>query len=1252
MKKRILALLLAAVMCSVSACTSLLDSADVNEFSVTLETAPQRVPEKSAEDIKKKGVDNIDKYQIGGDSAFYILRANCPAQKNILDFQLGGMEETSEGPVVFYAYQAIYHALENDGLGGAAESGIYTPVRTMIGAPTAGDAHSTERDIQEEIPAETEKNADPADTENYATPSFISPELLQSEKMMNTVFMAYNVKTHQYKVLYHSAQPYDRATMKTPWGEDDEKKTKVDTAVKKADEFDTFFLHRFLTASGEYAYSFYYHGLFHEFDTKGQCYYRTDLTDILNLQNSTLLGYNAGAVFTIGNVIPDGYNFIYITMLLDTNPDADSDTEDENSVRQYLIRVLQQDVSESPELYSLIAQNKYDEYLTKTGKSYFVSENKNFQTLKTLFMSKDGNEYTPLPEGIQSDNLNKTRSLLQNMQMENGKWVLSEDDINLLKNTLQLPISGDEIRQHGQFDTSYGQFRFFDPKLPYYLAVYEEKTWRFPWLQRFRYLKTGKFIPEIYPADPYNCSVHAYENINNRFVEGFAAYTGQQTESYDGRLFLFQESDSNNWPVRVFEKEAVTRSYYITYPAEYKEGMRAYIKDILKLQIEEGQTAGTDTEEETQQESNEAADTEASVETQQESNETSGTDTSGENEQADEMVTDKVTETAVFDKDCTLHFKAPAGLMRVAAVEQTDASIEISPGAGVIGYDNSKVQQEDGQTVKTCSVKWQYKQDVFWADGIPGNTSGCYLKTEPDEDNNPVLMIYTDDSVNILRDFAEKTNSSWKPKNYGITFTSLSNASVNFGIEVGKSDADNIGALDEIWVEGESTAEDPALKNTISTSETADSYNACSSLIHKENSKDWLYLAGVLNGLVKINLQNKEACQLSAYPYYGIWTDSADNKKLWAIGFQNADYMYSRQDIFAARVYKLPVYDADAAASAVISYLKKNPSALQAGKPDAAAGAAGRKTTDALWQRILEKTGMEQADQGKTDIYKEFLLEGKQNQEDAIRNYGLLTGLQITGALRKKLLSIRYSTQLEELTTELLYTKAAESGETAQETAGESLPEKEHTYTARETYDVNAAEAAQPTVSVYDGLTPEQRKKAEESEAQVRQSEQMERDFAAEGQVKKVRNYLISQYNLSHRTASQETAVQGSASQEKAEEMTESLWIQKMNDIAYHLQLPASIREFYQRKAVETFAEMAGLSITPALEAAVLSSSTPETAAGIEERMVMENAVLPEKAEDREKKKKEVLADLQAAYGKNWQQGLETILEYIGKAGG
>lgn len=54
MKKRILALLLAAVMCSVSACTSLLDSADVNEFSVTLETAPQRVPEKSAEDIKKK----------------------------------------------------------------------------------------------------------------------------------------------------------------------------------------------------------------------------------------------------------------------------------------------------------------------------------------------------------------------------------------------------------------------------------------------------------------------------------------------------------------------------------------------------------------------------------------------------------------------------------------------------------------------------------------------------------------------------------------------------------------------------------------------------------------------------------------------------------------------------------------------------------------------------------------------------------------------------------------------------------------------------------------------------------------------------------------------------------------------------------------------------------------------------------------------------------------------------------------------
>lgn len=544
------------------------------------------------------------------------------------------------------------------------------------------------------------------------------------------------------------------------------------------------------------------------------------------------------------------------------------------------------------------------------------------------------------------------------------------------------------------------------------------------------------------------------------------------------------------------------------------------------------------------------------------------------------------TDSYTFHVAFTLHFCSPDGLINYYTHRLESGTLSQSDGDGIILYGLNSSDDPDADP--SSNVTWETSDGKFYQSYLNGNVNSASIYRDDDsyEEEGPILFIYTDVGIYMLTNIAKKPAGSnrWAPAESSDKGSLVPHTKLNFGLALGKSDAAALGTLNEIAVPNEQ--ETPSFTK-VSTQENADTFNEMSCFRQKEDDQDFLYVAGLANGIVKAKITTNPAdtdkatsAQVSPYPYYAIWNDKkGDKKSIYALGYQSGQYTYAQTDICCAKLYTVSLKDQTAAANMVVSAVSKVP-------------AAAKDT--ASWNEMIGNLGLKDADLKKADIYKEFLMDGKDKQTAAKKEFFALTGLTEPSAgsestLLTELFACRYSTDLETLMAKYLPELTKNSGL--------KVTDKEYTTNASDVSVPSTAEiSAGATVGSFTAGSSDLTKAAK----------QLELDSSSKEAIDNVRYALMQKNNL-----------------------TLAEWTDRLNEIAYHLQLADTIEKFYRKRAALLFSTMAETSVNGQTEAEVKAC---KSAADLEELMASGKTVLSQKPEERKKQIAEAVQECRDQY--------------------
>ena len=402
------ALILLAAVTFLSGCSALINDIDLEAVRVPVETRPKNRPaydkssEEEADANTRRRSTGIVKYQIPGDSAFYILDANTPSEECILDFDYTGMTETEKGPVLFYAYQALYYSSDETGLGGQEETGVvqksdtenYLDRRTEKEGDRYYGATGFHLNKENNTWSYVDYIDDFSPYENIDT---TKEEYINASKTINTVFMSYCPATREYKVLYHSTEEYQplvKRLLTSPVAATGSKSGRYVAQIPD------FVSHEIINTGANRSYTFYYRGSMMRFNSGGEIISGpTDVTGHLNRLSEREKDDDLYKEMTLLDATMDTEGSIYISVLMEdpniASKGEDVDEEDlddeESSSTQWSIIIHAFSILENQEAFDqwLTDPENYHKRAAK-DKTYFVAENRNADTQRRNFMRYDG----------------------------------------------------------------------------------------------------------------------------------------------------------------------------------------------------------------------------------------------------------------------------------------------------------------------------------------------------------------------------------------------------------------------------------------------------------------------------------------------------------------------------------------------------------------------------------------------------------------------------------------------------------------------------------------------------------------------------------------------------------------------------------------------------------------------------------------------------------------------------------------------
>ncbi|MBO5573883.1 MAG: hypothetical protein J5947_06535, partial [Clostridium sp.] len=390
-----------------SGCSSLGDDIDLEAVRVPVEPRPKERPSydrASAEEADantRRRSTGIVKYQIPGDSAFYILNANTPSEDCILDFDYAGMIETGSGPVLFYAYQALYYSSDETGLGGQPEKGT---------APEGDTKNYMDRRTEKDgglyygscgFHIDKERNTwsrldHIEDFGPYEDLDISKEEYINASEYINTVFMSYCPATREYRVLYHSMEEYQPTVKRLLASAVAATGTKSGSHIAQIPDY---FTHEIINTGENRSYTFYYRGTMYRFDDSGLISGPTNIREHLDRLSEQEKEGDLFKEMTLLDATMDTDGSIILSVLMEDpniaggkeDPDEEDLTDKDSRSTQWTITIHNFDITETKADFDQWV-NDPEAYHKRppAEKKYFVSENSNAEAQKKHFMEYDG----------------------------------------------------------------------------------------------------------------------------------------------------------------------------------------------------------------------------------------------------------------------------------------------------------------------------------------------------------------------------------------------------------------------------------------------------------------------------------------------------------------------------------------------------------------------------------------------------------------------------------------------------------------------------------------------------------------------------------------------------------------------------------------------------------------------------------------------------------------------------------------------
>lgn len=1247
--KRIIAVISAVCISLTTGCDSMiLSSLDLDKARVS--NSKEKLSEKEKKINYSLTDSEDDKYRIGGNSAFYLLRENCPAKTSLIDFKVIGMSIIENQHVMFYAYQALdnnndYKSEPNTGTAlavvkkedlvsvqntessntqsgvqkASADSGFDTQNYANYKVKTAGTA--SEESASGSGTSDTVKKTGSGDAETTA-PGTTAAE---AKQVMSTVFMSYNIEKHIYKVYVHEREEYDPTVMKplmfgvsTTAGKRGNKKNQND--------YTGFSAHQVYLSNGQRVYFFYYNSYVTECDaSNGQMMYHSDIRTPVQTQLTAIKQEyqddhpDNEVVQTIKDVIPDYNNYFYMMIQMETkskssaaesgNKSAD-EVENESSIQQYYIKSFSADFTANLADYNYAKSSS-------NGKSqayrYFIQAYQAHNAVNDSLAYIDPyEEYADYDDVVSpTEPIKDTGEFNYNVFVSESSYAdmiikmfistfkdrtITADE-NTINDTITYKPEFDPEDNDDDIDGNFKPFYYINNRFS--LQLFRFSDGDAAWMNAF--FKDGsnafadnaqKTFKDNEKGTPYHFS-YAYNFpsfISSGMTSRFGATMEKDTNSLTPATYIFpyMPCETKNWP-----DWPVMVPVYQSYKCPYK----------LKV--------------------------------------------------SDTKIEDRVAHLKLITK-VLLFF--PNGKTQLSKSGSCNDSTYIqSPGSNLIEYSTERVKNDK-------TNKYERVTNVSWSvDFVNGNNLSLKKKIDDnikglniyynDEIKNsnvlsntpnhvPVLVGYSDQYIHMFIQFAMNINQQLCPAPASTVLTIVADKKdLAFGLGLGDADGSKLtlnllkSQINASETQTEDTKQltgDSTLNDSIQAApkdRNTETYGESSGYFSLKDSS--LYLVGLNNGLLKVNLRNpKYSCQISPYPYFAIWNSSEDavHPTAYVLGYQTTDYGYEPLDLFGAKLYTVQLMDEDAATNGMLSALGKHPEYVND------------------WDNTIAKLGFNRPELlGKLNKYKEFLLDGKDNRIQAINDFFKLSGIAKDTFDMNSLLKCQYGSEIEQVIAdyyvsrnkyEALILKYGDNakGKDAKNTA-------EGSAAAEETLGASAADngTSQPQstqASGSSGKTDNPVQATLPSDVSMgaletttialdtqKVSEAVDSQNSESSILINVRNASIRKYNESLAEADK-----------KSLSLTDADWRRDLNTIAYYMQIPDTLSGYYRRKAVYTYAiELMNVDITAVLEAQLYQCKSK---ADIEEMIAESVTTLPDPNEaddtdvnERAAKQKELQAE-------------------------
>jgi len=1235
------AVILAFVMGLLTACSPLVEQADLEEAYVRVETPAakfKRLNETETERNISRGKAKYmfqDKY--GGRSAFYLLDANTPSMNTVLSFTYNGAEDTKDdSPISFYAYQALCFASDEAGLGEQEAEGT---AAGYGGRSSAHDTKNYEDRVTERIDATIDgktvslpygtcgfrinkeentavaipyeefirctgqetvfKEDGPEAVSAYGSDDTYTYQL--ASRYMSTVFMWFDTSSGHYKVLYSVKEEYNPLTKSLAF---DSNAISGDNSAVYARDIPDYIVRNFTSANGYAALSFYYRGIVRLFDTHGtRLFEPLDLNPPLNEITESLKrevhfpGSAVGGAQYIdeeGNIhYEEGYvieeerdGIFYPHMSL-----IDCVVDENYMVRLSVLTEFTDDITAEKDIEeSELEERESDQqqWVITLSLMDLVETQADFE----LFM-RDPEQYhqqNPEAKYFLSDN-ESLESQIREFMSYDGEYV---DDLG------DIPGQEEILKEIPDNFNLFYLNNFRDQ-----LHIFKDGNYR----KSTDFVGNGLYPKDLTVEDPPK-GMEKSPSVTYNGVKVYKVLLGSQNEN-------FSVSNVAGHVCSTANVRAVTRTVYVK-----------------------------------------TSDGEGDSEEDEDGGSGDGGEGGEEGGGGDGPTYEPVVQTCYFNENVELHiFEYSTETHSTAFTYSVARSllnyIPIYGGSAYYTLFNNEEQKKINATHAILVMhpelgNWQAftSQDPHDVWVMKDAYSFCW---------NSVVMTQQSDGVqmNLLNrpDWYNLVVNPEKGINtYGILFDYnrffVSNEALNIN-----ADGKEITSLDMDLRTRILSGDSGERKDFKVADSLVDSHCQYGFSLQVENGHPFLYVAGIVNGVCKFPIDRPEyGCQIIPYPMYAFARNERDFTSravdhFWGLGIMCSDYVYGEPDLPCFKFYDINIDDEQWRLQGMITQLNRKPDIFEGvtseeamrGKWDEVRGilALGSNTSrmddyeDFLFS--LDRRRLDAAkeflklmypDAGKPDFWNEFSHTADHSDVPTATDVSLNEAHldELAAEVLKDLGNAKYMSEYE-------YYIAAKRPELilqgeVKEVVDETFAGRDAEVEPFETQDV-ADENGDITIAD-DSTLPGTEASAESA-----------RMDSVDDQVSAMRQTITWLKTGSH--------------------MTDRQWVHKMNNIAYNIRIPKDLSAFYLREAVLAYADMAQDGVDTDMESLVRSFRTE---ADVENALTVAHygERLPEGDEALNRAVREVNERLkkeyEAEYGDGtWRTSMNRIFEYLRKAG-